>query len=112
MLVESVSITKEGAVAGVIVVTVSNKEPVAGLVVVDAVTDLPEEAQVVVAVNVVWVDLGFPHRENLMSASLQLHADLSVYPKFWGYQVFIYSGYCSCHCRLPSKESTSGIPLI
>ena len=25
---------------------------------------------------------------------LQLHADLSVYPKFWGYQVFIYSGYC------------------
>ena len=43
---------------------------------------------------------------------LQLHADLSVYPKFWGYQVFIYSGYCSCHCRLPSEESTSGIPLI
>ena len=44
--------------------------------------------------------------------ALQLHADLSVYPKFWGYQVFIYSGYCSCHCRLPSEESTSGIPLI
>ena len=45
-------------------------------------------------------------------SSLQLHADLRVYPKFWGYQVFIYSGYCSCHCRLPSEESTSGIPLI
>ena len=44
--------------------------------------------------------------------SLQLHADLSVYPKFWGYQVFIYSSYCSCHCRLPSEEATSGIPLI
>ena len=43
---------------------------------------------------------------------LQLHADLSVCPKFWGYQVFIYSGYCSYHCRLPSEESTSGIPLI
>ena len=69
VLVESVSITEEGAVAGVVVVTVSNKEPVAGVVVVDAVTDLPEEAQVVVAVDVVWVDLGFPHRENLMSAS-------------------------------------------
>ena len=36
----------------------------------------------------------------------------SVYPKFWGYQAFIYSGYCSCHCRLPSEESTGGIPLI
>ena len=23
--------------------------------------------------------------------ALQLHADLSVYPKFWGHQVFIYS---------------------
>ena len=44
--------------------------------------------------------------------SVQLHAELSVYPKFWGYQVFIYSGYCSCHCRLPSEESMSGIPLI
>ena len=49
---------------------------------------------------------------NLSLATLQLHADLSVYPKFWGYQVFMYSGYCSCHCRLPSEESTSGIPLI
>ena len=28
---------------------------------------------------------------------LQLHADLSVNPKFWGHQVFIYSGYCSCY---------------
>ena len=44
--------------------------------------------------------------------TLKLQADLSVYPKFWGHQVFIYSGYCSCHCRLPSEESTSGIPLI
>ena len=32
-------------------------------------------------------------------------ADLRVYPKFWGHQVFIYSGYCSCHCRLISEES-------
>ena len=55
MLVESVSITEEGAVAGVVVVTVSNKEPVAGVVVVDAVTDLPEEAQVVVAVDVQYL---------------------------------------------------------
>ena len=47
-----------------------------------------------------------------MTDTLQLHADLSVYPKFWGYQVFIYSGYCSCHCRLPSEESMSGIPFI
>lgn len=66
VLVESVSITEEGAL---VVVTVSNREPVAAVVVVDAVTDLPEEAQVVVAVDEVWVDLGFPHRENLMSAS-------------------------------------------
>ena len=42
----------------------------------------------------------------------QPHPDLSVYPKFWGHQVFIYLGYCSCHCRLPSEEFTSGIPLI
>ena len=42
----------------------------------------------------------------------QLHVDLSVYPKFWGHQVFIYSGYCSCHRRLPYEESTSGIPFI
>ena len=33
-----------------------------------------------------------------MYYTLQLHAHLSVHPKFWGYQVFIYSGYCSCHC--------------
>ena len=50
--------------------------------------------------------------ERNLSFALQLHADLSVYPKFWDHQVFIYSGYCSCHCRLPSEESTSGIPLI
>ena len=36
--------------------------------------------------------------DDKMSVSLQLHADLSVYPKFWGHRVFIYSGYCSCHC--------------
>ena len=50
--------------------------------------------------------------KTLTYTTLQLHADLSVYPKFWGHQVLIYSGYCSCHCRLPSEESTSGILLI
>ena len=56
-----------------------------------------------------FIFLFFPIK---VAGALQLHADLSVYPKFWGYQVFIYSGYCSCHCQLPSEESTSGIPLI
>ena len=68
MLVEGVTITEEGAVAGVVVVIVGDEEPVAGVVAVDAVTDLTEETQVVVVVDVVWVDLGFPHPENLMSA--------------------------------------------
>ena len=66
-LVEGLTITEEGAVAGVVVVTVGD-EPVAGVVAVDAVTDLTEEEQVVVGVDVDWVDLGFPHPENSMSA--------------------------------------------
>ena len=68
VLVEGVTIMEEGAVAGVVVVTVGDEEPVARVVAVDAVTDLTEEAQVVVVVDVVWVDLGFPHPENSMSA--------------------------------------------
>ena len=68
VLVEGVAITEKGAVAGVVVVTVSDKIPVARVVAVDVVTDLTEEAQVVIVVDVVWVDLGFPHPENLMSA--------------------------------------------
>ena len=65
---EGVTITEEGAVAGVKVVIVGDEEPVAGVVAVDVVTDLTEEAQVVVVVDVVWVDLDFPHPENSMSA--------------------------------------------
>lgn len=66
VLVEGVTIAEEGAVAGVVVVTVGDEEPVAGVVAVDSVTDLTEEAQVVVVVDAVWVDLGFPHPENSM----------------------------------------------
>ena len=77
VLVEGVTITQEGAVAGVVVITVGDKEPVAGVAAVDAVsTDLTKEAQVVVAVDVVWVDLGFPHPENLMSASTSSRSTL------------------------------------
>lgn len=48
---EGLTITEEGAVAGVVVVTVGD-EPVAGVVAVDAVIDLTEEEQVVVGVDV------------------------------------------------------------
>ena len=33
------------------------------------------------------------HEQTSVTVSLQVHADLSVYPKFWGHQVFIYTGY-------------------
>ena len=76
MLVEGVTITEEGAVAGVVVITVGDEEPVAGMAAVDAVsTDLTKEAQVVVAVDVVWVDLGF----NIVPMYRPPHVSVSVF---------------------------------
>ena len=60
--------------------------------------------------RLVIVKLSTPAAPPPTHSPAQLHADLSVYPKFWGHQVFIYSGYCFSRCRLPSEES--GIPLI
>ena len=96
MLVEGVTITEEGAVADVVVVTVGDKEPKSGVAVVGAVTDVTEEVQVVVSVDVDWVDLGFLHPEKLMSA---LTSSRSTFPHTLVSMSFFHFNCDSCRSR-------------